>query len=537
MVDDGRLNDAPTPDYEYSDPEDEQEEKEQEEEQDDNQTSSISSPSAYEEEDSDDDMMGSPISSMHSSDTGFHSSSVVDQNEQIHSQLPDTAEHNSVADSNATTEPKEAIPSSPRSIMSSEAQQSAATNTTTTKPFTCYADQFEYQAPSKADMQTATNLWHKMASFASQKQIPIVDIHQYDDDDLILIPAHHISSSSSSELKSVFWIPNDSTKVIQLFQRMTIHQRVSQVVGLMQLTGLPHMPQVHQLLHDGNGEMIGVCMQRFEMTLKEYTQHHITTAHQKLDMVVQMIESVLILHEIGIAHCDLSGWNFMVNKTHQTLKDGSEKVDVWLTQFDRAVFIHAADYRKWWVECPRKINADYMAQVVPKDEQELDMWCKALPWIQSKPIHHNYWYHPIETLPKHPSDHDTLPHPVHPVAHDVYTLGMIVWEMISDGEPWKSLEKDDLHALRQVIQQDESLERVLRHEMPGSVSIELLLKLLQVQTDKRCSAKALLSWISAPSIETALINEWTVTHKRPLEELAVSGSGSSSSSFYKKLKL
>ncbi|GAN09520.1 hypothetical protein MAM1_0272c09050 [Mucor ambiguus] len=537
------LNDAPTPDYEYSDPGDESEEEENAKQA----SSSEGSPSEQEEEDSDDDMMGSPISSLHSGDTDSHSPSVDDQNEhdlRSHSQLPDTAdEHSSVSDSNATTEPREAISSSHYSVSSEVQQQPAVAaiaaadtthSTTATKRFTCYVDQFEYQTPSKADRQIAADVWHKISSFASQKQIPMVDIHHYDDDDLILIPAALHHHHHHCELKSVFWIPSNNTKVIQLFQRMTIHQRVSEVVGLMQLARLPHMPQVHELLHDGSGEIIGVCMQRFEMTLKEYIQHRIITAEQKLDMVLQMIESVLILHEIGIAHCDLSSWNFMVNRTHETLKDGSEKVDVWLTQFNSAVFIHASDYREWWVQCPSKINADYMAQVVPKDEHALDMWCKALPWIQSKPVHRNFWYCPIETLPKHASDHDILPHPVNPIAQDLYTLGMIIWEIISDGTPWKSLEKNDLHALRQVIQQDESLERVLRHEMPGSVSIELLLKLLQVQTDKRCSAKALLSWISAPSIETALMNEWTITYKRPLEELAVNGD---SGSLYKKLKL
>lgn len=520
-MDESHLHDAPTPDYEYSDPEEEEEE----EQEDGKQTSSQSSLSAQEDQqDSDDDTtMGSPISSIHSDEIDSHSASVV------------TAPHQSasISDSNATTEPREeaivcsSSGSSCHSV-SSETQQP----TTSTIRFTCHADQFEYSTPSTADLQIATDAWRKVSRFASQKRIPVLDVHHYKDHDLILIPTDHHRSNSA--LKNVFWLPGDNTKVTQLFQRMTIHQRVNEVVALMQLARLPHMPQVHALLHDGHREIIGVCMQRFEMTLKEYTQHHMLTADQKLDMVLQMIESVLILHEIGIAHGDLSSWSFMVNKTHQTLKDGSEKVDVWLTQFNNAVFVDPAEYREWWVPSPSKINAEYTAQVVPRDQHALDSWCKALPWIQSKPIHRNYWYHPIETLPKHAQDHAMLPHLIHPVAHDLYTLGMIIWEIISDGAPWKSLEKNDLLALRQVIQHDESLERVLRHEMPGSVSIELLLKLLQVETDKRCSAKALLSWMSAPSIETALLNEWTITYKRPLEELAVHGD---QGSLYKKLKL
>ncbi|KAL7311519.1 hypothetical protein PS15m_009273 [Mucor circinelloides] len=496
------LNDAPTPDYEYSDPEEEEEEE-----------GSRGSPSV--QEDSDDDLMGSSISSIHSGDTDLDSLSLDQGVNNEQNLATTTAERGSGSDSIATTEPRDVIASKDH-------------DHSPTKPFTRYADQFEQQPPSESHLETATNLWHKISSFAAQKQIPIVDVRQYDHDDLILIPP----SPDHDELKNVFWIPNDSTKVIQLFKRMTIHQRVSEVIGLMQLAKLPHMPKVYQLLHDRKGEIIGMCMQRFEMTLREYTQHHAITAYQKFDIVVQVIESVLILHEIGITHGDLSSWNFMVNKTNQMLKDGSEKVEVWLTQFSRAMFMRASDFKEWWVKCPDNINADYSAQVVPKNEQDLAIWCRYLPLIQSKPVHRNYWYRSIEALPRHPSDNAMLS--LNPFFEDLYTLGIILWEIISDGEPWKSLDKNDLNALRSVVRQDESLERVLRNEIPGSVSIDLLLKLLRANWSKRCNAKALLTWISAPNIKTALMNEWTAAHKRPLEELAVSGDNSS---LYKKQKL
>jgi len=175
-IDGNVLNDAPTPDYEYSDPEEEEEE------------GSRGSPSV--QEDSDDDLMGSSISSIHSGDTDLHSPSLGQGENNEQNPATTTAERSSVSDSIATTEPRDVIASSKHSVSSvfkqtADIVQAEDHHHSPTKPFTRYANQFEHQPPSESHLETATNLWHKISSFAAQKQIPIVDVRQYDHDDLI----------------------------------------------------------------------------------------------------------------------------------------------------------------------------------------------------------------------------------------------------------------------------------------------------------------------------------------------------------------
>lgn len=394
-------------------------------------------------------------------------------------------------------------------------QPTKAHETNPSKSFTRYVDQFENEKPSERFIRAATILWTKIATFAKQKHVPIVDIHQYDLDMTLV---------THGDIKSIFYIPNDSTKVIQTFKRMTITQRVSEVVGLLKLAKLPHMPTIYELLHDGKGEIVGICMQRFDKTLKEFTQTH-TTVYQKMDIIIQMLEITLILHEIGLAHCDLSDANFMVNETNDILRDGSKKVELWLINLRKAIFIDSSDYKDWWVKCPDNINKDYDAEVVPKNMHDLDLWCKNLPKVYSKPVHNNYIYHSIETLPKCHSDDQMLPKLINPVAEDMYTLGMIIWKIVSGKEPWAAPEKISLNALREIIKDDITLKNALEDEFPGSTSRHLLSKLLRVAVDKRCAAKEVLTWISVPYLENALIVEWEEYHKmsarkRPLTKSA-----------------
>lgn len=93
-----------------------------------------------------------------------------------------------------------------------------------------------------------------------------------------------------------------------------------------------------------------------------------------------------VIHEAGLAHRDLSEVNFMVSRQEGKLEDGSEKVVVYLIDFGKSVFCRADDVRQWFVDVPRGPD-EYKDDVVPESKDELDEWCKNLPWIKAKPDH------------------------------------------------------------------------------------------------------------------------------------------------------
>ncbi|CEP09434.1 hypothetical protein [Parasitella parasitica] len=383
------------------------------------------------------------------------------------------------------------------------------------RSFTRYIDQFENQKPSTFYIRSASRLWTKMAKFAKQKGIPVIDIHQYNQDMAIV---------TNSDFKSVFYLPDDSTKVIQTFGRMPINQRTSEVIGLLQLTKLPHMPKVYEVLHDGTGEIVGVCMQRFEKTLKDYIYQNTLTPYQQFDIVTQLLEATLIMHEIGLAHRHLSTVNFMVSETDEVLQDKSKKFDLSVINFRSSVLTEPSCYRDWWVGCPEVVNPDYDDQVMPRSLQELDIWCRHLPAIRSKPAGRDYRYHPLETLPQHASDEKVLPHLVNPITEDLYTLGMIIWEVMLIMKPLVSINADNLDTLRKSIREKTTLLNIILDEITHTTMKNLLLKLLNPSAEGRETAKSVFSWISSPFVDLCLISElrypaWkTVCLKRSLAD-------------------
>ncbi|KAI8097823.1 uncharacterized protein B0P05DRAFT_522223 [Gilbertella persicaria] len=353
-------------------------------------------------------------------------------------------------------------------------------------------------------LEASKKLWQKIRRYANEKGVPVVNIDQYN---------INTSSIPNAEgfFKHVFFLNNDSQKVIQTFKRMTITQRTTEIAGLLALKNLPHMGQITEVLQESHGEIIGLCMQRYQKTLKQYTHahsHHRLTAYQKMDLVIQMLECIETIHSIGLAHRDLSEVNFMVNETNTKLRDGSPKAELFLIDYGKSAFTRAEDYRRWWVEQPRLSSKEYDGETVPRTKNELDIWCQRLPWMKSKPDHGYRLYRSIQTLPKSRIDTDDLSWLVNPLAEDLYSLGTLIWKTFSETEPWYGILDSDIRALRDTVGDDYRIQKTLEREVPGKLSRELLSNFLKVHPEQRKPASQVLSWLRDINVQNGLIAEW-----------------------------
>lgn len=353
-------------------------------------------------------------------------------------------------------------------------------------------------------IDASKELWEKLRSYALEQHVTVVDINTY---------AHKTSSFPNAEgfFKHVYFLKEDSQKVIQTFRRMTITQRATEIVSLLALKGLPRMGQITEVLQESHGEIIGLSMQRYQKTLKQYTHahsHHRLTAHQKMDLVIQMLECMETIHKIGLAHRDLSEVNFMVNETTEKLRDGSPRAELFLIDFGKSVFTNPEDVRRWWIEHPKYLNDEYDGEVVPLTKEDLVVWCQQLPWIRSKPDHGYRLYRSVQTLPKSRTDTEDLPWLINPIAEDMYSIGTIIWKTFSETEPWYGILDTDLKGLRDTVSEDYHIERALDREVSGILSKKLLLKFLKISPEQRSTATEVLAWLKNLDIQDALIAEW-----------------------------
>ncbi|KAI8387285.1 hypothetical protein BD560DRAFT_344516 [Blakeslea trispora] len=344
-------------------------------------------------------------------------------------------------------------------------------------------------------------IWRKLFNVCTSKGVQIKNI-----------TAHgHInwnSPNSEGFFKRVYFFDNI---VVQAFRQMTMYQRITEVACLMKLKNLPHMAQMKDVLFNDNGDVAGLTMERYQTTLKQYAHvhsHHRLSAYQKYDVIHQMLICMKTIHEAGLAHRDLSEVNIMVNTIEgQFLEDGSEKVYLYLIDFGKAVFCEARDVRDWFVDVPRA-EWEYDGDVVPESKEELETWCESLPWVKGKPDHGYRMYRSIQTLPKARSDNQVLPWLIHPQAEDIYSIGVMIWKVFTDTEPWRGILDTDLQGLRYVAEDDYRIQRALEGEVHGELSRQLLLKCLKTRPQDRATAKEILDWISQDSVREGLIGEW-----------------------------
>ncbi|KAG2221839.1 hypothetical protein INT45_003553, partial [Circinella minor] len=355
-------------------------------------------------------------------------------------------------------------------------------------------------------LRKSKELWEKVFSFCKEKEVPVVNVKKY---------LSNTSTFPNAEgyFKHVYYVHGDEEIVVQTFRRMTITQRATELVSLLSLYNQPHMGQIVEVLQEDGGEIIGLTMKRYQKTLKQYTHkhtHHRLTAYQKMDLIRQMLICMKCIHGLGIAHRDLSEVNFMVDesKTGEVLDDGSAKAELYLIDFGKALLIRPNDMRQWWVDRP-KIEGEYEGEVLPETEQELDTWCKELPWVKAKPDHGYRHYRSIQTLPRGRTDHDILPWLIHPIAEDIYSIGTLIWKIFAETEPWYGILDTDLKGLRETVKNDFSIEKTLEREVAGELSRELLRLCLRTSPEDRKSATEVLDWLEQPNVREGLVKEWT----------------------------
>ncbi|KAF7721254.1 hypothetical protein EC973_004999 [Apophysomyces ossiformis] len=355
-------------------------------------------------------------------------------------------------------------------------------------------------------LEKSKTLWKKLLTLCEAKNVKLERVQKY---------MENTSAFPNAEgyFKHVYFVHGDNSVVVQTFRRMTISQRTTELVSLLTLRDLPRMGQIVEVLQEESGEIVGLTMTRYEKTLKQYTHvhsHHRLSAYQKMDLIQQMLRCMQTIHQVGIAHRDLSEVNFMVNERKDTLfEDGTFGAEVHLIDFGKAVFTRPEDMMAWWIERP-VIDGEYEGEVLPQTEEELREWCENLPWVKAKPDHGYRHYRSIQTLPRTRSDTSVLPWLVNPIAEDMYSIGTIIWKTFAETEPWHGILDTDLRGLRDTVQDDYRIEKALEREVPGQLSRKLLLFCLKTNPEERKSATEILAWLENPDIREGLINEWKV---------------------------
>lgn len=94
------------------------------------------------------------------------------------------------------------------------------------------------------------------------------------------------------------------------------------------------------------------------------------------------------------------------------------------------------------------------------------------------------------------------------MAEDMYSIGVMIWKLFSDSEPWRGILDTDLQGLRYAAEDDYRIERALEREVEGRVSRELLLKVIRVHPKDRVTASDLRAWFEKEDIRQKLLNEW-----------------------------
>jgi serine/threonine protein kinase len=101
-----------------------------------------------------------------------------------------------------------------------------------------------------------------------------------------------------------------------------------------------------------------------------------------------------------------------------------------------------------------------------------------------------------------------LPWLIHPQAEDIYSIGVMIWKVFTDTEPWRGILDTDLQGLRYVAEDDYRIQRALEGEVQGELSRQLLLKCLKTRPQDRETASQILDWLGQDAVKEGLIGEW-----------------------------
>jgi serine/threonine protein kinase len=90
----------------------------------------------------------------------------------------------------------------------------------------------------------------------------------------------------------------------------------------------------------------------------------------------------------------------------------------------------------------------------------------------------------------------------------MYSIGVMVWKVFTDTEPWRGILDTDLQGLRYVAEDDYRIQRALEGEVHGELSRQLLLKCLKTRPQDRATASEILEWITRDDVREGLVGEW-----------------------------
>ncbi|KAK9727673.1 hypothetical protein K7432_001610 [Basidiobolus ranarum] len=284
------------------------------------------------------------------------------------------------------------------------------------------------------------------------------------------------------QFKNVHVSASDVNIVVQIYKgigRELIESRLMELACLLKLRGLKRVGEILSIVESDDGIPTGLTMNRYQKTLKQYLHiRYNISPQQKYKLMRDLIAAVKVLHDLGIAHRNLSEENIMVNEIEGIfLKDGTLRPKVFLIDYGKARFTRREDIQRW-----------YLYPLAPEEE-------KLLPRITSTPDHGYKRYRSIKTLPRSKNDIATLSHDINPFAEDIYSLGVLLWRIFTQQCPLACVFEDDILGLRQIVSDEHRLRTEICKAIPGSKCRELLFGCLAVNDVDRWSVDELSKWI------------------------------------------
>ncbi|ORX91930.1 hypothetical protein K493DRAFT_226896 [Basidiobolus meristosporus CBS 931.73] len=234
-------------------------------------------------------------------------------------------------------------------------------------------------------------------------------------------------------------------------------------------------------------------MSRCQQTLRQYLHGRCSiSAAQKYKLMRDLIVAVKELHDQGISHRNLSEGNVMINEVEgDILQDGQPRPKVVLIDFRKAQFTRKEDIQQWRVS------------LLDSEEENL------LPKTSTLPDHESKRYRSVVTLPRSKYHTDLLPLIIDPLAEDVFSLGVLLWQIATQRNPWTGIFEDDIMGLRQIVGDERRLRIEICRTVPGNRCRELLFGCLGVRAEDRWNLQQLSGWIWNPDNRKQLIWEMT----------------------------
>ncbi|KAF0343291.1 kinase-like protein [Gigaspora margarita] len=346
--------------------------------------------------------------------------------------------------------------------------------------------QLKQQEDAIIEPQTPQSIWEHLVKEARARNVPIESFHDLG----------NIKIEAEGTFKRVFHFADDTSFVVQNFKQITsdtLETRVREAVCCLKTKGVANAGQIRSIYKSPNDELVGLSMERYEQTLKDYAfnSRRVLTGEQKYKLIVDMLRGIRAIHQAGFAHRDLSEVNMMVSETREKLKDGSTMPELVIIDFGKAEFVRPVDVKRW--------------SVGTVEEEKLSI----LPMIKTPPDHGYRLYRSIMTLPKNNHDKEILG-PYDPCAEDIYSIGVLIWRTFSGQAPWNGLLDTNIKLLRELVSNAEKISLRIEKDVRGECSKRLLYKSLDPNPQARSSADELLRWVTEEVVKEELVKEWSV---------------------------